>query len=113
MQAAIKALVVLVAALAINVAAALEGGSRIKPRTNLSVRSSPPGFFQSQGMVVGTVTPGDTLLVLEERKFPGVGGGSVWLRIEKIGDAQGAQQLRGWIFSGSLAAPAANVQPAR
>jgi hypothetical protein len=70
----------------------------VSPTEALPLRESPPGtFFQGMGEQIGTVTPGESYLVLEERAVPTIFGSQHWLKVEPLGE----RATTGWVFSGS------------
>jgi hypothetical protein len=88
----------LAVAIVMSTAAQATAGAVVAPKSDLPLRSSPPGtFFKGKGDKVGNTSPRERYRVLEKRSVPTVTGREEWLRVESIDDPGKG----GWIYGGS------------
>jgi hypothetical protein len=76
-------------------------GQILRATGNVYIRDSPPrGLFYTMGSIVGVVSEGERVRLLEEEEVWAIFRTHNWLRVQRLGSDIPAKQRIGWVYAG-------------
>jgi hypothetical protein len=96
-------------------------GSIVRPRGELAIRETTPGFFQGLGKEIGKTDPNTDYMVLDQKVVPNITGREEWIKVQPIilqpsdknssnssEEASVKEKPIGWVYAGPLAKESGN-----